>query len=103
MSGGNWEYRQYDIQRIADDVDVMIITNDDRFSAETLEKFKNASYYMRMAFIYANAIDYLLCDDYSEKSFNEVVDHQIKTLDESFHRKLKDDEWMKRFGITEGS
>lgn len=92
MSGGYWESKQYEFQRIADDVDVMVINNVGIMTEETLEKFKNASYYMRMAFIYANAIDYLLSDDYSEKSFNDVVDYQIKLQDEVFRRKLKEAE-----------
>jgi hypothetical protein len=87
MSGGHWEYKQYEFQRMADDIDVMVIANDGTYSAETLEKFKNASYYMRMAFVFANAIDYLISDDYSEKSFHEVLDYQIKQHDEAFRRK----------------
>ena len=90
MSGGYWEYKQYEFQRIADDIDAMIMTDDGAFTEETLLKFKNAEYYMRMAFVFANAIDYLLSDDYSEKSFHEVVDYKIKEHDEAFRRKLKE-------------
>jgi hypothetical protein len=89
MSGGHWEYKQYEFQRMADDVDAMVITNDDRFTEETLLKFKNAANYMRIAFVFANAIDMLVCGDYNEKSFHEVVDYQIKEHVEAFRRKLR--------------
>jgi hypothetical protein len=90
MSGGYWGYEQHNIKAIADDVHDMIMTNDGTYSDETLLKFKNAEYYMRMAFIYADAIDYLLSDDHSEKSFHEVLDYQIKQYDEAFRNKLKE-------------
>lgn len=100
MSGGAFDYIQYRIRDISDAIEKKIETNKRRpfnnpkdyweemcnkeweenggrhFSNETIKAFKDGVYYLRMAEIYAQRIDYLLSGDDGE---------------ESFHRRLKED------------
>jgi hypothetical protein len=88
MSGGHFQYKQWEIGNIADEVEQLIIDNDseeldhygDRkgcsYSQETIEEFKKALVTLRQAHIYTQRIDWLVsCDD----------------GEDSFHRRLKQD------------
>lgn len=82
MSGGHFDYNQYKIQDIADEVERMIHANDSQelnewgervgygFSAKTMEEFKKGLYYLNMAQLYAHRIDWLVSGDDSEESFH---------------------------------
>jgi len=88
MSGGHFDYQQYQLNNIADQIEELISSNDDEtlnkwgqprghgFSAATVAEFKTAVRLLRQAYVYAQRIDWLVSDDDSEKSF---------------HRRLKDD------------
>ena len=92
MSGGHFDYNQYKIGYIADEVEQLIIDNDSteedewgyskghHYSPETIAKFKKGLDILRKAQIYAQRIDWLVSGDDGE---------------DSFHRRLKNDlmEW----------
>lgn len=87
MSGGHFNYSQYNIQQIADEVEQIILDNNKteknqygdtigyNFSPETIEEFKRGLLILRQAYVYAQRIDWLVsCDD----------------GEDSFHSRLKD-------------
>lgn len=83
MSGGHFDYNQYRIGYIADEVEQMIYSNDSKeldewrtpkgygFSTETVEEFKKGLYYLKIAQIYAQRIDWLVSGDDNEDSFHK--------------------------------
>lgn len=90
MSGGHFQYDQWKIGSIADEVEQLIITNDseeldrwgDRkfssFSAETIEEFRKGLSILRLAHIYAQRIDWLVSGDDSEESFHKRLNNDIE-------------------------
>lgn len=81
MSGGHFDYAQYKIEQIADQVEQLIIKNEflpmeERYTTETINQFRSGLRTLRMAYVYAQRIDWLVsCDD----------------GEEAFHRRLMDD------------
>ena len=79
MSGGHFEYKQYDIDYIVDEIEDLIETNDESdgwgykrgYSEETLAKFKEALTTLRRAAIMAQRIDWLVSGDDGEESFHK--------------------------------
>jgi hypothetical protein len=92
MSGGHWNYSQSHIQDIADDLGGLIHTNDfkgtnrygdpigNRYSPETIEEFERAMVVLKMAYVYAQRIDWLLSGDDGEDSFHIRLQAQLKEL-----------------------
>jgi len=88
MSGGHFNYQQYRLHDIAQQITELIESNDDAtkdqygdtigrgFSPETIAKFRDAVHALRIAEIYAQRVDWLVsCDD----------------GEDGFHRRLADD------------
>lgn len=88
MSGGHFDYQQYRIGYIADEIEELIRDNDDEsvnewgdtvgrgYTAETIAEFQQAVELLRKAQIYAHRIDWLVsCDD----------------GEDTFHTRLKED------------
>jgi len=50
------------------------------FSAETIEEFKKAIYYLQMAQIYAHRIDWLVSGDDNEESFHKRLAKDFASL-----------------------
>jgi len=91
MSGGYFDYSQYNITRIADDVDSLIRNNDlteldewgkyrsgRNFSPEVIVKFKEALKLLRAAEVYAQRIDWLVSGDDSEQSFLKRLEEDLR-------------------------
>lgn len=80
MSGGHFDYEQYRIERVADEIKKII---DDRdwyqYSEETRERLRDAHDACRVAAMLVQRVDWLVSDDDSE---------------ESFHRRLVEDSEM---------
>lgn len=88
MSGGQFNYDQYKIGQIADEIEQLVIDNDSTeedgfgsqkgsfYSEETIVQFKNGIVLLKLAQAYAQRIDWLVSGDDGE---------------ESFHQRLKDD------------
>lgn len=81
MSGGHWNYKQYQIRQAVDDIDQMIRTNDDKtpnewgnptgyhFPPAVIEEFRRAMAVLQAAEIYWHRIDWLVSGDDGEESF----------------------------------
>jgi hypothetical protein len=82
MSGGTFDYKQYQIGYIADQIEEYIVKNDNhevdafgnrkysQFTPETIAEFRSAVTYLRIAETYAQRVDWLLACDDSEESFH---------------------------------
>ena len=92
MSGGHFQYKQWEIGNIADEVEQLILTNDseekdewgDRkgyhFSPETIEEFKKGLVLLRQAYVYAQRIDWLVSGDDGEDSFHNRLKFELEKL-----------------------
>ena len=73
MSGGHFDYKQYSIIDIADEIENVIALNDDRdypYTPETIEQFEKAVVALRVASIYAQHVDWLLSADDGQEQFH---------------------------------
>lgn len=89
MSGGHFDYKQYQIGYIADEIEHLIETNDsdeenewgDKIGAhyllETIAEFKKALAILKLAQIYAHRIDWLVSGDDGEDSFHRRLAKDI--------------------------
>lgn len=94
MSGGHFNYDQYKLGYISESIrDVIYYNNDETlnewgdkkgrgYSEETIQKFKEAVYYLELAEIYAQRIDWLLSGDDGEESFHKRLGNEICNLGE---------------------
>ena len=92
MSGGHFQYKQWEIGNIADEVEQLILTNDsekkdewgDRkgyhYSPETIEEFKKGLVLLRQAHVYAQRIDWLVSGDDGEDSFHRRLKNDLEKL-----------------------
>lgn len=92
MSGGHFDYQQYRIGQIADQVDQLIRTNNDtelnewgnpkgfQFSQDTIVAFKRGLYYLELAQIYAQRIDWLVSGDDGESTFHQRLVEDINEM-----------------------
>jgi len=75
MSGGFFEYKQYEFQHIADEIEQIVLDNDTDeyygYSEATLRGFKKAVAILREAQIYLQRIDWLVSGDDGEDTFHE--------------------------------
>jgi hypothetical protein len=97
MSGGYFDYKQYSIGCIAEDVEELILKNRDEtldeygdpvghfYSDETIAEFQRGLHYLRLARIYAQRIDWLVSGDDGEESFHRNLQEE---LDEFIQGKL---------------
>jgi hypothetical protein len=88
MSGGRFDYEQYKLQQIADDIEQHIVDNEDvglayRYKDETIAEFKRTVEMLRRAYIYVQRIDWLVSADDSESTFHKRLNQQLKEYDES--------------------
>jgi len=93
MSGGHFDYNQYRIGYIADEIEELIASNNDesldnwgypigrKYSAETIAEFEKAVKCFRLAFIYAHRIDWLVSDDGGEESFHTRLKEELRDLE----------------------
>ena len=112
MSGGSFDYNQYQIGYIADKIEHAIEKsgrpktkeelkeeswrgedwyekypedlNHYKYSDEVIEKFKEAVKTLRMAQIYAHRVDWLLSDDDGEESFLRRLDEDLTELNKKY-------------------
>jgi len=85
MSGGYFDYKQYNLDYIADSVEQLIIDNEkpdewndaNNFSKETLAEFQTGIDLIKKAAIYAQRIDWLVSGDDGEESFHSRLAEEI--------------------------
>lgn len=83
MSGGYFDYNQYRIQQIADDIELLIEKNDGKYPAQVMDHFEDAVLCLRKAYSYAQRIDWLLSCDDSEENFLIRLEQELKKIDEN--------------------
>jgi len=102
MSGGHFQYKQYELGQIADEIEQLILDNDSEelneyggtkgygYSPQTIAKFRIARMSLLLAQIYVQRIDWLVSGDDGEDSFHRRLGADIDALD-------------RRLGGSEGS
>lgn len=82
MSGGHFDYSQYKILQIAEEIEKIISENDHYgFSSDIIEEFVNAIYILKKAYIYAQRIDWLVSGDDGEKSFKKRLFDELSEVE----------------------
>lgn len=92
MSGGKFCFKQYEISQIADQIEELIESNDDKRQNEwgrqigreyppaVMAEFDRAVKALRVAFVYAQRVDYLVSGDHGEESFLDRLAEDLKEL-----------------------
>jgi len=88
MSGGHFNYSYATINYIADEIQVLIDTNNTLdeygysrgYSAETINEFKSAIALLRKSAIYAQRIDWLVSGDDGEETFHERLKKDLEEI-----------------------
>ena len=90
MSGGRFQYNQYKIGYIADEIEQLIFDNNStekdeygdvrghHFRPDTIAKFREALYVLRKAQSMAHRIDWLVSGDDGEDSFHKRWDEDMQ-------------------------
>ena len=94
MSGGRFNYKQYDLQYIADEIEQVIqeFERGDKSeygdypkwnfeNPQTIAEFRYAIKMLNIGRIYAQRIDWLLSGDDGEDSFHERLKHELETFE----------------------
>jgi len=90
MSGGHFDYQQYRMHDVAEQIKEAIERNDTpdeydycaNYSKETLNKFRKAIELLTEAEAYAQRIDWLLSGDDSEESFHRRLKEELDAISE---------------------
>lgn len=108
MSGGLFDYNQHKIYDMIQTIERIISRNNveipekDRFyrdesyyeafpsakfysaySEDTIEEFKNAVKYLKIAYVYAHRVDWLESGDDNEESFHKRLKQELDKLEEN--------------------
>jgi len=86
MSGGHFDYKQFELQKLADEIEQLALENatqdwDEPYSPETIAEFNEAVRLLRRAYIYVQRIDWLVSCDDNEAAFNKRLHAQLKDQD----------------------
>lgn len=85
MSGGSFDYKQYQLSMLLEEVKQEFLeqsksNENERYSKETLKKFKKAIKFLKKAYVYVCRIDYLISGDDSEESFHKRLKKELINL-----------------------
>jgi hypothetical protein len=92
MSGGHFQYQQYKLIEIADQIEGLIYTNDSdeknrwgdtigaHYRRETIRDFEKAVELLKRAHVYVQRIDWLVSGDDSEDSFHSRLKTELDKL-----------------------
>jgi hypothetical protein len=91
MSGGRFDYKQYQITQIIDVIEQEIIDNNAdpipeewfeprNYSEETIAEFRKGIDLLRQAQVYAQRIDWLLSSDDGEDQFHQRLKKDLSKL-----------------------
>ncbi len=86
MSGGHFDYAQYNIDQAADNLEQVINHPEEygSYSSTTLTEFRRGLSLLRLAAIYLHRIDYLISCDDNESSFHSRLQENLN----AFHARL---------------
>jgi hypothetical protein len=89
MSGGHFNYHQYQLQMIAEEIAELIEKNDcndenqwgdvigHHYSRETIREFDKAVSLLKEAYVYVQRIDWLVSGDDGEDSFHRRLANEL--------------------------
>jgi len=93
MSGGAFDYKQYQINYLVDEIEQLIVQNGARkeriewegesefhykYPDDIIEEFKNAVKYLKLSAIYTQRVDYLISGDDGEDSFRSRLKEDLE-------------------------
>jgi len=90
MSGGHFNYTQYQLTQIADDIEQLIVDNDNEewnewgdvtghhYTAETIAAFQTAVEMLRQSYTYVKRVDWLVSGDDSEEDFHTRLRKELR-------------------------
>jgi hypothetical protein len=92
MSGGHFDYNQWKIQMIADEIEQLIIDNDSEekdewgetkgyhFTEDTIRQFKATVELLKVSYVFVQRIDWLVSGDDGEDSFHRRLKDELEKL-----------------------
>lgn len=92
MSGGHFNYKQYQLGYMADEIEELILKNDDdgknewgdtighHYEKDTIIEFMKAVELLRKAQVYVQRIDWLVSGDDGEDSFHKRLANDLNQL-----------------------
>jgi hypothetical protein len=92
MSGGTFNYMQYQLDQIVDDIEDVIYYNDSQdlnewnekkgagYSKETIQEFKLGIWYLKQALLYTQRIDWLIACDDGEETFHKRLHEDLERM-----------------------
>ena len=92
MSGGHFSYCQNHIYEMAVEIERLIEQNDDKkktewgerngygYSPEIIQEFRTAVSVLRQAYVYAQRIDWLICDDDGPDTFLSRLKEELEEM-----------------------
>lgn len=92
MSGGFFNYDQYKISQISEEIRHLIESNDDSsvdnygdtrgrfYDEDVIEAFKQAMHALEIAYAYAQRVDWLVSGDDGPESFHKRLDADLTAL-----------------------
>ena len=92
MSGGHFDYKQYQIGYIADEIEQLIENNNSEeidewgctigahYLPKTIKEFKKALKVLRVAQVYTHRIDWLVSGDDGEDSFHSRLAKDLNNI-----------------------
>ena len=80
MSGGHFNYTQYYLNDILDEIKNIIKDNPYQYSSKTIKKMKETVKTIEKAKIYITRIDYLISGDDGEDTFHKRIKEDIKNI-----------------------
>jgi hypothetical protein len=99
MSGGHFDYQQYRIQDIAEEVEKLIKNNGQdewyTFSEKDISELRKGLVYLKIAHIYAQRIDWYVSGDDGEDDFHERLNEELDELRKQIKSKKPVERWLK--------
>jgi len=77
MSGGYFDYKQYEIGMIADQVEHLMRNPSENWNSGTIEKLEECLHHLKLAQIFAHRVDWLVSGDDGEIQFHERLAQDI--------------------------
>jgi len=86
MSGGKFEYKQFFMEDIAEQISHVLRDKREDYTPETLEEMKKAVVLLEEAFAYVHRIDWLLSDDDDEDTFHSHLKNDLEAIKKKRHK-----------------
>jgi hypothetical protein len=82
MSGGHFDYRQFELQKMADEIEQLVLDNanqdwEDKYEQRTIDEFNKTIKLLREAYVYVQRIDWLVSGDDNVIEFHKRLKEQL--------------------------